>query len=95
MVGIAGSAIIGDRVILAAGSGIADHVRVGSDATVTALAGVNEDVAAGTIVDGAPALRRDLSTERFLNIGRLKMLYPRVEDLKKRVEALEKGDKGE
>ena len=29
-----------------------------------------------------------------MNIGRLKMLYPRVEDLRKRLEALEKAAKG-
>jgi hypothetical protein len=29
-----------------------------------------------------------------MNIGRLKMLYPRVDDLAKRLEALEKRQKG-
>ena len=94
MVGIAGSAVIGDRVILAAGSGVGDHVTVGADATVSALAGVISEVAPGTLVDGVPALPRQQAAERFLNVGRLKTLYPRVDDLKKRVEALEKGSKG-
>jgi UDP-3-O-[3-hydroxymyristoyl] glucosamine N-acyltransferase len=94
MVGIAGSATIGDRVILAAGSGVGDHVTVGADVTVSALAGVISDVAPGTLVDGVPALPRQQAAERFLNIGRLKTLYPRVEELKRRIDTLEKGSKG-
>jgi hypothetical protein len=46
------------------------------------------------VVDGIPALRRDLAAERFMNIGRLRQLYPRVDDLRKRLEALEKDAKG-
>lgn len=90
MVGIAGSAEIGDRVILAAGAGVGDHVKIGDDATLTALATVGSDVPAGTVMDGIPALPRLQAAERFMNIGRLKMLYPRVDDLRKRLEALEK-----
>jgi hypothetical protein len=48
----------------------------------------------GSVVDGVPAMPRDQAAERFMNIGRLKMLYPRVDDLKKRVEALEKTGRG-
>jgi len=95
MVGIAGSAVIGDRVILAAGSGVGDHVEIGADVTVSALAAVGSDVPPGIVVDGMPAMRRDLAAERFMNIGRLKTLYPRVDDLRRRVEALEKAAKGE
>ncbi len=94
MVGIAGSAEIGDRTILAASAGIADHIKIGADVTVSALAGVAADVPDGQVVDGIPALRRDLAAERFMNIGRLRQLYPRVDDLRKRLEALEKDAKG-
>jgi UDP-3-O-[3-hydroxymyristoyl] glucosamine N-acyltransferase len=94
MVGIAGSATIGDRVILAAGAGVGDHVTVGSDATLTALAAAGSDVPAGEVFDGIPALPRRQAAERFMNIGRLKTLYPRVDELRKRLEALEKDGKG-
>lgn len=94
MVGIAGSVEIGDRVIMAAGSGVGDHVRIGADATLTALAAVGSDVEAGTVMDGIPAMPRQQAAERFMNVGRLKSLYPKVEDLRKRLEALEKGPAG-
>jgi UDP-3-O-[3-hydroxymyristoyl] glucosamine N-acyltransferase len=94
MVGIAGSVEIGDRAILAAGAGIGDHTTIGSDAVVSGRAGVIADVAPGTLVDGMPALPREQAMERFLNVGRLKTLYPRVEDMKKRIEVLENRGKG-
>lgn len=94
MVGIAGSAVIGDRTILASGAGVGDHIAVGPDVTVSALAGVIADVPAGQIVDGIPAMPRQQAFERYMNVGRLKMLYPRVDDLRKRVEALEKDGNG-
>lgn len=94
MVGIAGSAVIGDRAILAAGVGISDHITVGADAVISARAGVIADVPAAALWDGAPALPRAQALERFANVGRLKMLYPRVDELKKRVEVLEKRREG-
>jgi UDP-3-O-[3-hydroxymyristoyl] glucosamine N-acyltransferase len=94
MVGIAGSGVIGDRVILAAGSGIADHVTIGSDATVGAGSGVASNVPAGTLVSGLPAGPHATTLERYMNIGRLRTLYPKVEDLKKRLEALETTSRG-
>ena len=92
--GIAGSAVIGNRVVLASGVGIADHVTVGDGATIAARAGVAANVPAGAVFSGAPATPHNVSIERFMNIGRLKALYPKVDDLKKRLEALEKGGAG-
>ena len=92
--GVAGSVVIGDRVILGAGAGVADHVTIASDGTVAAMSGTASNVASGTVVSGTPATPHGTSMERYVNVGRLKVLYPKVDDLKKRVEALEKGDKG-
>ena len=94
MAGIAGSVVIGDRTIVAAGAGIADHINVGADAVIVAGAGVVSRVPPGATVSGAPAARHDLSLNRVADVGRLRMLYPRVDDLKKRIEALEKAAKG-
>ncbi len=94
MAGIAGSAVIGDRVVLASSVGIADHVTVGDGATIAATSGVAANVPPGQVFSGTPATRHDISVERYMNVGRLKALYPKVEDLKKRLEALEKGAKG-
>jgi UDP-3-O-[3-hydroxymyristoyl] glucosamine N-acyltransferase len=95
MVGLAGSVTIGDRAILAAGAALADHLTVGSEATLAAGAFSGSHIPPGTIYSGSPAARHDLTLERYMQVGRLRMLYPRVDDLKKRVEALEKALKAE
>jgi UDP-3-O-[3-hydroxymyristoyl] glucosamine N-acyltransferase len=93
MVGIAGSTVIGDRVMLGGGVGIADHITIGSDAMVAAGSGVGTNVRAGTVVSGYPAIRHDRTVENFLYLGRQKALHQKVEGLKSRVEALEDAGK--
>lgn len=89
MTGIAGSAEIGDRVLLAARTGVADHLTIGDDASTMAGSGLPSNVAAGAVVGGYPAQPRDLLFERLLQIARLKLLYPRVDTLERRIVALE------
>jgi hypothetical protein len=57
-------------------------------------AAVGTNIPPGAVAQGTPAVPREQNVERFMNIGRLKMLYPRVDDLAKRLEALEKRGKG-
>jgi len=57
-VGIGGSTVIEDRVVLASQCGIADHVTVGKQAMVLAQAGVTKDIAAQDQVMGFPATGR-------------------------------------
>lgn len=92
MAGIAGSAVIGDRVLVGAAAGISDHVTVGSDATVAADSGVTQHIPDGGMVMGTPAVERKLMLERYMNVGRLRLLYPRINELAQRLAALEKGD---
>jgi UDP-3-O-[3-hydroxymyristoyl] glucosamine N-acyltransferase len=54
-VGVAGSAILGDRVILAGQSGCIDHIELGDDVKVGAKSAVMSNVPAGTAVSGYPA----------------------------------------
>ena len=53
--GLAGSSIIGKRVILAGQVGIAGHLKVGDDAVVTAKSATSHDVENGKIISGVPA----------------------------------------
>ena len=94
MSGIAGSCEIGDRVVIASGVGLAPHITVGDGATITASAGVASHVPAGAVFTGTPATYHDKFMLRLMDIGRLRQLYPRVDDLKNRIEALEKEAKG-
>jgi UDP-3-O-[3-hydroxymyristoyl] glucosamine N-acyltransferase len=55
-VGIAGSTVIGNRVILTGQVGVVGHCKVGDNAIVTPQSGVANDIAAGALVSGAPAV---------------------------------------
>jgi UDP-3-O-[3-hydroxymyristoyl] glucosamine N-acyltransferase len=59
-VGIAGSTEIGKRVILTGQVGVVGHCKVGDNAIVTPQSGVANDIAAGALVSGAPAVDHKL-----------------------------------
>jgi UDP-3-O-[3-hydroxymyristoyl] glucosamine N-acyltransferase len=55
-VGLAGSTEIGRNVILAGQVGVAGHLKIGDGAIATAQTGIPNDVEAGKIVSGYPAI---------------------------------------
>ncbi len=55
MTGIAGSAVLEDGVVMAARSGVSDHVTIGKRAQVAAEGGATKDVPPGATVSGFPA----------------------------------------
>ncbi len=59
-VGLAGSTEIGNRVILTGQVGVVGHCKVGDAAIVTPQSGVANDIPAGALVSGAPAVDHKL-----------------------------------
>jgi len=59
-VGLGGSTEIGKRVILTGQVGVVGHCKVGEGAIVTPQSGVANDIAAGALVSGAPAVDHKL-----------------------------------
>ena len=55
-VGLAGSTRVGREVILAGQVGVAGHCTIGDGAIATAQSGIPNDVAAGAVVSGYPAI---------------------------------------
>lgn len=55
-VGLAGSTEIGNKVILTGQVGVVGHCKVGENAIVTPQSGVANDIPAGALVSGAPAV---------------------------------------
>jgi UDP-3-O-[3-hydroxymyristoyl] glucosamine N-acyltransferase len=58
--GLAGSTDVGKNVILAGQVGVAGHCKIGDGAIATAQSGIPNDVAAGGIVSGYPAIDNKL-----------------------------------
>lgn len=88
-VGIAGSCQIGNGVVMAGQVGVADHLNVGDGAILTAGAGVGRHVEAKAIMYGSPALPREQAGERHFNIQRLTRYYKQIDELERRLAALE------
>jgi UDP-3-O-[3-hydroxymyristoyl] glucosamine N-acyltransferase len=59
-VGLGGSTEIGNRVILTGQVGVVGHCKIGEAAIVTPQSGVANDVPAGALVSGAPAVDHKL-----------------------------------
>jgi UDP-3-O-[3-hydroxymyristoyl] glucosamine N-acyltransferase len=59
-VGLAGSTEIGKRVILTGQVGVVGHCKIGEAAIVTPQSGVANDIPAGALVSGAPAVDHKL-----------------------------------
>lgn len=92
MTGIAGSAVLEDGVIMAARSGVADHVTVGRRAQVAAYGGATRDVPPGATVSGFPARdhREELKKQALLRklpdlMGEIKALRAEIEVLKEKI----------
>lgn len=55
-VGIAGSCVLDDYVVLGGQVGLADHLHIGSGAQIAAQSGAMRDVEAGAVVMGSPCV---------------------------------------
>jgi UDP-3-O-[3-hydroxymyristoyl] glucosamine N-acyltransferase len=89
-VGISGSVEIGDRVLLAGGVGVADHIKIGSDAMVAAGSAVGSNVGVAAMVSGYPAMPHARTIEMITFLMRHKRVTRDLEELKSRLETIEK-----
>ena len=93
--GIAGSAIIGNRVVLGGAAAVADHLQVGDDAVVMGMSGVAGNVLPRSVVGGYPAAPREKLVENHFYFGRIKHYVKKIEEFAKRLDTLEqKGKSG-
>ncbi len=82
-VGLAGSSVLENRVIMAARSGVQEHITVGEGATVAAMGGATKNIPPGAVVSGFPA--RD-----HRSVMRMEGMLHRLADLFDRVKKLER-----
>jgi UDP-3-O-[3-hydroxymyristoyl] glucosamine N-acyltransferase len=82
-VGLAGSTKVGRDAILTGQVGVAGHLEIGDRVIVTAQSGVGDDIEPGKVISGSPAF----DNRTWL---RSSMLFRRLPEILKRIEALEK-----
>jgi UDP-3-O-[3-hydroxymyristoyl] glucosamine N-acyltransferase len=78
-VGIAGSTVVEDDVMLAGQAGLADHLTVGRGARVAAQSGVIGDIDPGDTVSGYPARSHRAVLRQAAALARLTPLVPSIE----------------
>jgi len=88
--GLAGSSVIGKRVILAGQVGIAGHLKVGDDAVITAKSATSHDVEAGKIISGVPAFDNRDWLRSIAAFRRLGEIARAVRELQKKILDVEK-----
>jgi UDP-3-O-[3-hydroxymyristoyl] glucosamine N-acyltransferase len=79
-VGLAGSTEVGRNVVLAGQVGVAGHCRIGDGVVATAQSGIPNDVAAGKIVSGYPAIENRQwlrASAMFQRLPELMKRFPR------------------
>jgi UDP-3-O-[3-hydroxymyristoyl] glucosamine N-acyltransferase len=91
MAGIAGSATVGDRVVIAAQAGIPDHAKIGDDCVIMPQAGVSGNLPPKSYVGGTPAEPRKQFLNSLMQIKRIKNLARTLKELGARIEKLEAG----
>jgi UDP-3-O-[3-hydroxymyristoyl] glucosamine N-acyltransferase len=89
-VGIAGSSVLEDDVVMAGHSGVTGHVRVGKGVKVSAKSAITKDIPAGRHVAGIPAIPVAEWREAVVLSRKLPLLRQTLLDLVERVRALEK-----
>lgn len=85
MAGIAGSAVLKDRVILGGNAGVMDHVIVGENSIATGKAALLSNVPPNRVMMGNPAVPMKSSVEIYKALRRLPRLMQKVEALQKQV----------
>ena len=87
-VGLAGSTTIGKRCMLAGQVGVAGHLTIGDGVTLTAQTGVPNDIPAGALYSGYPAVENKRWLKNMAALDRLPELQHTVRDLRTEVERL-------
>ncbi len=86
---IGGSAVIGDRVVMAGAVCVKDQLKVGKDAILEGMAGVMKEVEDGDVQVGVPATQRRKFYETVVATRKLPDFMKEFKALQKRVSQME------
>ena len=84
-VGISGSTTLEDYVVMGGQSGTGGHITIGKGVKAGGRAGITSDVAAGSFVNGTPAIPYQLERRLVVLQHRLPELFRRVSSLEEQI----------
>ncbi len=90
--GVAGSSVLGDRVVLGGAASVADHLSVGDDAVIAGKSGVASNVPAGRAMMGYPAMPLDRNVAAYKALRRLPRLIETVSEIKRSLRSSQEND---
>jgi UDP-3-O-[3-hydroxymyristoyl] glucosamine N-acyltransferase len=88
-VGIAGSSITGDYVVMAGQVGVRDHVHIGAHAVVCAMSGISHNVPERAVMLGLPATTEREQKFRFAAIAKLPEMRREMRVMRRTVQELQ------
>lgn len=86
--GVAGSSILGNRVVLGGQAGVAGHVHIGEGAMAAAKSGVHGSIPPNSIIAGYPAVAREKWLRISAVMNSLPDMHKEIRTLRKEVESL-------
>jgi len=90
-VGLAGSTRVGNRCVLAGQVGAAGHLTIGDGAVISSQSGVPNDVPAGAVMSGYPAIDNKQWLKNSAALNHLPELLKTVRSLQEEIAELKKG----
>jgi len=82
-VGIAGSSVLGNNVVLGGQTGVSDNLFIGDNAITGGATKVLSNIPAGRVMLGYPAMKMDAQLEVYKNLRRLPRMLKEIARLKK------------
>ncbi len=92
---VAGSSVLGDRVVLGGQAGVADHLVLGDDVIAAGATAILSNVPAGRVMMGYPAMEMKANIAAYKALRRLPRLAKRVEELQRLLSNRKRGGTGE
>ena len=89
-VGIAGSCSTGDYVVMAGQVGMKDHIHIADRVVIGAQAGVMQDIEAGQVMLGSPAMPHKQTMQQMAALMRLPEMRRQLRELQNEVAELSK-----
>ncbi|MDR1755926.1 MAG: UDP-3-O-(3-hydroxymyristoyl)glucosamine N-acyltransferase [Culturomica sp.] len=87
-VGVAGTSKVGANCMIGGQAGIAGHIELGDGVKMAAQAGVGVNVAAGSVIMGAPAFDASKYQRCYVLFRKLPDLYGQIRELEKEIQTI-------
>ena len=87
-VGIAGSTLVGDNVVMGGQVGIADNLKIGNNSIIAGKTGVSANILPHKFMMGNPAMEMKKNIASYMALRRLPKLQIKIKELNKLIDEI-------